>query len=109
MLCPLAHIAYCVLCIVYCVTAHVVDVMAISVNEYLDLLIPLVGSVGAASISLGIPAAMDILTFWPYHRKRVLYPLTLAKNLFILVFALIGAVSGTASAVIQLVGKLNSR
>lgn len=84
----------------------VVVLFAVVVDEYLDLLISLVGSVGAAGLSLFIPALLDIITFWPDRKTKRCFSLTMSKNVFIIIFALIGAVTGTAVSIHQLVVKL---
>ena len=81
---------------------------AVIVDEYLDLLISLIGAVGASGLSLFFPAFTDIMTFWPHRKNIPCYSAKLAKNIFIMLFAVIGGVAGTYVAVSHLVVRLHA-
>ena len=87
----------------------VTDAIAAIVDQYLDLLIALIGSVASAALALVFPALLDIVTFWPDRHDDKLYWLKFSKNIFIAVFGFTGFVFGTITAIQQLVCKLSNR
>ena len=87
----------------------ITDAIAAIVDQYLDLLIALIGSVASAALALVFPALLDIVTFWPDRHDDKLYWLKFSKNIFIAVFGFTGFVFGTITAIQQLVCKLSNR
>ena len=84
----------------------VVAVAAI-VDEYLGLLISLIGSMASSALALVFPALFDILNFWSERHTRKYYWVSFAKNILIAVFGFCCFIFGTVFSLIQLIDKLS--
>lgn len=85
----------------------VVGIAAI-VDEYLNLLIALVGSVASAALTLIFPAALEILTFWPERKSIRHFWITCSKDVCIFVFGIFCFLFGTVTAMQNLVQQLST-
>jgi len=80
--------------------------VAAAVDEYLDLLIALIGSVTSTVLAIILPALLEIATFWPDRKERKYYWIMFTKDIFIIVFGTLCFALGTYVAMQQLVQKL---
>lgn len=64
----------------------------------LDLFISLFGALCLAALGIAIPAIVDMNTHW-YQMKGFPFLLSLAKNLFLIVFGIAGLVVGTYTSI----------
>merc|ERR1712071_155178 len=67
----------------------------------LDLFITLVGAVGCTALALVVPPMIHLMVFWKSLSKVVI-----AKNFCIIVFGIIGAITGTYSSIYAIIDAL---
>ena len=83
--------------------------MAAIVDEYLGLLISLIGSMASSALALIFPGIFDIITFWGERHTRRYYWVSFVKNILIAAFGFCCFIFGTVFSLIELIDKISHR
>jgi len=78
----------------------IISGLAIAI-PHLDLFITLVGAVGCTALALVVPPMIHLMVFWKSLSKVVI-----VKNFCIIVFGIIGAITGTYSSIYAIIDAL---
>ncbi|RWS13068.1 proton-coupled amino acid transporter 1-like isoform X1, partial [Dinothrombium tinctorium] len=92
---------YCFRAILVCITF----LIAGAIPE-LDLFISLVGALSSSCLALIFPPVIEIFTYWPEKLGKIDWTLLLLKNSLIILFGLLGFLTGTYASIVQIVNKL---